>query len=217
VSGVIPGGYPNAALASNIAVNDVIMAVDGVSVTDESLMTQIKKARDAIGGKVKLQLDRNGMKHEIVLIRQRHTHVAQMEKIIKLLSEAREMAKGSPALENALRAVNQELFGLVSMTAEGEAAVADKIYQLQVTAQGYQCAKCTGAGGAGGKAQPAGGAGDKAQLDSLKEALQAAEANAKAAEEAANACKVRAWCNVSRRVCACVTAMCVCVCVCVCV
>ncbi len=56
VSGVIPGGYPNAALASNIAVNDVITAVDGVSVTDESLMTQIKKARDVVGGKVKLQL-----------------------------------------------------------------------------------------------------------------------------------------------------------------
>ena len=190
VSGVIPGGYPSAALASNIAVNDVITAVDGVSVTDDTLITQLKKARDAIGSKVKLQLDRNGTKHEVVLIRQRHSHVAQMEKITKLLSEVAAMTQGSPAVESLVRALKQELDELVFMTAEDEAAVAEKIYQRQLKAQGHKDEKLS-------EKLPA-SAGEyesKAQVDSLKEELQVAKVKAKTAEEVAKAYKVcfRVW------------------------
>jgi hypothetical protein len=182
VSGVIPGGYPSAALVSNIAVNDVITAVDGVSVTDDTLITQLKKARDAIGSKVKLQLDRNGTKHEVVLIRQRHSHVAQMEKITKLLSEVATMTQGSPAVESLVRALKQELDELVFMTAEGEAAVAEKIYQLQLKAQGHKDEKLPAS---------AGEYESKAQVDSLNEELQVAKVKAKTAEEVAKAYKVR--------------------------
>jgi len=186
VSGVIPGGYPSAALASNIAINDIITAVDGVSVTDDTLISQLKRARDAIGSKVKLRLDRNGTKHEVVLIRQRHSHVAQMEKITKLLSEVAVMTQGSPAVESLVRTLKQELDELVSMTAEGEAAVAEKIYQRQLKAQSHKDGKLP-------EKLPAsaGECESKAQVDMLKEELQVAKVKAKTAEEAAKAYKVR--------------------------
>ena len=55
------------------------------SVNDQTIMTNLKRTRDAVGGKVHLGLHcaRTGHRKEAVLIRQRASHLSHYEKIFR--------------------------------------------------------------------------------------------------------------------------------------
>jgi hypothetical protein len=131
VSGIIPGGYPSLALSKTLAVGDVIEAVDGKPVTDETLLTHIKNTRDAVGSRVKLLVtNRAGSRREIVLIRQLNSRLTPTAKVVAALADMGQAAT-TPAAQEALSALSTEIAGLLASFTEEDAALCERLFALQ--------------------------------------------------------------------------------------
>ena len=121
--GAIPGSYADVGL--KLMAGDAVVSVEGVDVTDQTVLPTLKMTQDVVGAQVKIEVERKGGGgvERMVLIRQTADRVAQCDKICKALGNLGARVGMDPAFQS----LSKDVLALIVSISHDDAAIAERL------------------------------------------------------------------------------------------
>ena len=121
--GAIPGSYADVGL--KLMGGDAVVSVEGVDVTDQTVLPTLKMTQDVVGAQVKIEVERKGGGgvERMVLIRQTADRVAHCDKICKALGNLGARVGRDPAFQS----LSKDVLALIVSISHDDAAIAERL------------------------------------------------------------------------------------------